>query len=342
MSQTFTIVDWQDDHVVLLDQRKLPTEETYVTIKTVTELAKAIRNMTVRGAPAIGVTAAFGIALTVNNSTAIDFKTLWSDILQNAECLHATRPTAVNLAWALAHMKAYIHELQNEPIACIKEKTIKEAIRLKNADITTNQQIGEHGQSLLLNGNTVLTHCNAGALCSAGFGTALGVIYAAIQHGKKISVIADETRPLLQGARLTAWELCKNNVPVTVITDNMAASFMRAGRINAVIVGADRIAANGDTANKIGTYGVAVCAAYHKIPFYVAAPFSTIDGKTPTGKDIPIEERSHDEVRNFGGIVAAPAAAQIKNPAFDVTPHELITAIITEKGILRAPYHFDL
>ena len=340
MSVSLTIVDWQDDHVVFLDQRLLPREEVYVHCKTVNDVATAIKNMTVRGAPAIGVAAAMGIAVGVFHSSAQDFPTLWNEVLANSEFLHSTRPTAVNLSWGLTRMQNFIHSLKNETITVIKEKVIGEALQIKNDDIATNQKIGEHGQVLLQNGDTVLTHCNAGALCSAGFGTALGVIYAAVAHGKKIRVIADETRPLLQGARLSAWELCKNNIPVTVITDSMAASIMRTGKINAVIVGADRIAANGDTANKIGTYGVAVCAAYHKIPFYVAAPFSTIDLRAPTGNEIPIEERSHDEVRNFGGLVVTPAAAQIKNPAFDVTPHELITAIITEKGILRAP--FDL
>lgn len=338
MSKAFTIVDWQDNAVVILDQRRLPTEETYLRLTSVAEMADAITTLAVRGAPAIGVTAVFGIALVVSRSLAFDFKTLWTEIESAAKVLQATRPTAVNLTWGLDRMKSALRDLQDLPILEIKSRAVRIAIAIKDEDIATNRKIGAHGQVLLQDGDTVLTHCNAGALATAGYGTALGVIYTAIENGKTIRVIADETRPLLQGARLTAWELKKNGVPVTVITDNMAASLMQAGHITKVIVGADRIAANGDTANKIGTYGLAVLAQYHKIPFYVVAPFSTVDLTIATGQSIPIEERGITEVSHIGSQHIVPSGIAIRNPAFDVTPSRLISAIVTEHGVIAPPF----
>jgi len=338
----FQTIQWRDDKVILIDQRRLPLEEVYVECSDYKQVADAIRNMTVRGAPAIGVTAAMGTALGALGISARDYRGFCREMETIFRELEATRPTAVNLKWALDRMRRV---MQGHPQAGVPElqQLLKgEALRIFEEDIAINRRIGEHGASLISNGQTILTHCNAGALATAGHGTALGVLYSAKQQGKSFDVFAGETRPFLQGARLTAWELARNGIPVTLITDNMAATFMRQRKIHCVIVGADRIAANGDVANKIGTYGLAVLARQHDLPFYVAAPISTIDLTCPTGAEIPIEERSPDEVTNFYRQRVAPEGIKVRNPAFDVTPHELVTAIITEQGIVRAPYDDSL
>jgi methylthioribose-1-phosphate isomerase len=331
-------LEWTDAGVRFIDQTKLPTEETYVTSKTYEEVAESIRSMVVRGAPAIGVAAAMGIALGVRESKAKNHEDLRCEFGHICDVLAATRPTAVNLFWAIRRMKQKFDSVSNQPIDEIKKTLIAEAQLMFVEDIATNEAMGRHGAVLLPSSGAVLTHCNAGALCAAGYGTALGVIRSAIAEGKKIRVFADETRPFLQGSRLTAWELMKDGIPTTVISDNMAGAMMRQGKIDAVIVGADRIAANGDVANKIGTYTVAVLAKEHGIPFYVAAPFSTIDLDTPDGSMIPIEQRSSREVTHMAGKQITPDGVGIENPAFDVTPHKYVTAIITERGVLRAPY----
>lgn len=338
MTLHFETVALSEGTVVLLDQRQLPEREAYITCKTHEQVAQAIKNMTVRGAPAIGVTAAMGLALAALNSKAADISAFKEEMRSARETLAKTRPTAVNLNWALNRIQTVIHENEASDLPTLKEAIVREAQRIKEEDIQTNRLIGEHGQKILSNGETVLTHCNAGALATAGYGTALGVIYAAVSAGKTISVIVDETRPMLQGSRLSAWELKRNNVPVTVIADNMAAALMQARQVKKIIVGADRIAANGDTANKIGTYALAIVARHHRVPFYVAAPLATIDTNTKSGRDIPIEERNPEEVTRIGEKQIAPQGVLVKNPAFDVTPAELITGIITEKGILRYPY----
>ncbi len=335
-------LEWTDAGVRFIDQTKLPTEETYVTCKTYQEVADAIRNMIVRGAPAIGVAAAMGIALGVRDSKARNLEDLQCEFGHISDVLAATRPTAVNLFWAIRRMKDKFAQVSSRPIPEIKAVLVEEAQHIFAEDIATNQAMGKHGAVLLPSSGGVLTHCNAGALCAAGYGTALGVIRSAIASGKTIHVFADETRPFLQGSRLTAWELMKDGIPTTVIADNMAGAMMRQGKIGAVVVGADRIAANGDVANKIGTYSVAVLAKEHGIPFYVAAPFSTIDLDTPDGSQIPIEERSSKEVTHMAGKQITPDGAQVENPAFDVTPHQYVTAIITERGVLRAPYSESL
>lgn len=336
-AQKFTVVDWQDEAVILLDQRQLPTNEVYLRLTSVQDVAAAIKNMTVRGAPAIGVTAAFGLALAARESQAADFQSLTKDLDAAAQLLQATRPTAVNLSWALTRLMRLLATSRGKSLEDIKNNFLNEARLIKEQDIVSNQAIGQHGQALLEDGDTVLTHCNAGALCSAGYGTALGVIYAACENGKKLQVFADETRPLLQGARLTAWELAKNGIPTTVIADNMAASFMQSGVIKKILVGADRVALNGDVANKIGTYGLAVLAKHHGIPFYVAAPLASLDFNCTSGKDIPIEERPSQEMTDFGGKRVVPDDVKIKNPAFDVTPSHLVTALITDQGIIEQP-----
>jgi len=331
-------LEWTDEGVRFIDQTKLPTEETYVTCKSYEEVADAIRTMIVRGAPAIGVSAAMGVALGVRDSRATDYADLQCEFLHICDVLAATRPTAVNLFWAIRRMKEKFDEVSGRPIPEIKAALVDEAQRMMAEDIATNEAMGAHGAVLLPSSGGVLTHCNAGALCAAGYGTALGVIRSAIAAGKKLHVYADETRPFLQGSRLTAWELMKDAIPTTVISDNMAGAMMRQGKIGAVIVGADRIAANGDVANKIGTYMVAVLAKEHGIPFYVAAPFSTIDLDTPDGSHIPIEQRSSREVTHMAGKQITPDGVSVENPAFDVTPHQYVTAIITERGVLREPY----
>src|SRR5271157_5507636 len=331
-------LEWTDRGVVFIDQTKLPTEEVYVTCKTHQQVADVIRNMVVRGAPAIGVAAAMGIALGVKDSKAENGADLKKDFEQICEIIRQTRPTAVNLFWAIRRMQEKFETLRIRPVPQIKQALIEEAQRMHAEDIAANQAMGRHGATLMPASGGVLTHCNAGALATAGYGTALGVIRAAVEQGKKIHVYADETRPFLQGSRLTAWELMKDGIPTTVISDNMAGAMMQQGKIGAIVVGADRIAANGDVANKIGTYTVAVLAKEHGIPFYVAAPISTVDLATPDGSQIPIEQRASREVTHLAGKQIAPDGVQVENPAFDVTPHGYVTAIITERGIARAPY----
>jgi len=335
-------LEWTDEGVRFIDQTKLPTEETYVTCRTYDEVATAIRDMIVRGAPAIGVAAAMGIALGVKNSEAQHVSELRREFNEICDVIAATRPTAVNLFWAVKRMQDKFETLVDCPIAQIKQSLITEAQRMYVEDIAANEAMGRHGATLMPSGGGVLTHCNAGALATCGYGTALGVIRAAVESGKKIRVFADETRPFLQGSRLTAWELTKDGIDTTVISDNMAGAMMRQGKIQAVVVGADRIAANGDVANKIGTYSVAVLAKEHGIPFYVAAPFSTVDLATADGSKIPIEQRSSKEVTHLAGKQIAPDGVKVENPAFDVTPAKYVTAIITERGIAQAPYEESL
>jgi methylthioribose-1-phosphate isomerase len=323
-------LEWTEQGVRFIDQTKLPTEETYVTCKTHEQVADVIRNMVVRGAPAIGVAAAMGIALGMKNSKSESTGDLKRDLDQICDIIGKTRPTAVNLFWAI------------RPIPQIKQELIEEARRMHAEDIAANQAMGRHGATLIPNEGGVLTHCNAGALATAGYGTALGVIRAAVEQGKKIHVYADETRPFLQGSRLTAWELMKDGIPTTVISDNMAGAMMKQGKIGAIVVGADRIAANGDVANKIGTYSVAILAKEHGIPFYVAAPISTVDLACPDGSKIPIEERNRKEITHIGGRQVVPDGVEVENPAFDVTPAKYVAAIITEKGLARAPYEDSL
>src|SRR5438105_12209455 len=339
---TIKTLEWTNGGVRFLDQTKLPTQEVYVTCKSYQEVAEAIRSMVVRGAPAIGVAAAMGIALGVRDSAAKNVAELQAEFEQISKVIGETRPTAVNLFWAIERMRKLLKSKLALPVAEIKQKLVAEAQAMYLEDIAANQAMGKHGAVLMPASGGVLTHCNAGALATCGYGTALGVIRAAIEQGKKIRVFADETRPFLQGSRLTAWELSKDGIPTTVISDSMAGAMMQQGKINAVIVGADRIAANGDVANKIGTYTIAILAKEHGIPFYVAAPFSTVDLDTPTGEHIPIEQRSTREVTHFAGKQIAPDGVRIENPAFDVTPHRYVTAIITERGIARAPFDESL
>jgi methylthioribose-1-phosphate isomerase len=333
-------IDWKGDAVVMIDQRKLPTAEVYVTCRTAAEVAKAIKTMVIRGAPAIGVAAAMGIALGMRRSTATGTKQFTTEFQRLCDLMAATRPTAVNLFWAIERMKRTFADAAQGGCSVdeIKQRLEDDARAIHDEDVRSCREMGAHGAALVPAEARILTHCNAGALATAGYGTALGVIRAAAEQGKKIAVLADETRPFLQGARLTAWELVKDGIDTTVITDNMAGSMMRLGHVDLVVVGADRIAANGDVANKIGTYGVAVLAREHDIPFYVAAPLSTIDLATPDGSRIPIEERNEREVTHVGSSRLTPEGAQIRNPAFDVTPAKYVTAIITERGIARAPY----
>src|SRR6202795_3963195 len=335
-------LEWTDRGVRFLDQTKLPTEETYLTCSTHQEVADVIRNMVVRGAPAIGVAAAMGIALGVKNSKAETFGDLKKEFDQICKTIGETRPTAVNLFWAIRRMQAKFELIRIRPIAQVKQELVDEARRMHAEDIAANQAMGRHGPPLMPASGGVLTHCNAGALATAGYGTALGVIRAAVEQGKKIHVYADETRPFLQGSRLTAWELMKDGIPTTVISDNMAGAMMKQGKIGAIVVGADRIAANGDVANKIGTYTVAVLAKEHDIPFYVAAPISTVDFACPDGSQIPIEQRNAREVTHIAGKQMVPTGVSVENPAFDVTPAKYVTAIITEKGIARAPFEDSL
>lgn len=331
-------LEWTDDGVRFIDQTKLPTEEVYVTCKDYEEVATAIRDMIVRGAPAIGVAAAMGIALGVRDAEGDHVAELRRNFDQICDTMGETRPTAVNLFWAIRRMQERFEQVSEMPVAQIKQAMITEAQRMYVEDIAANEAMGRNGAVLLPSSGGVLTHCNAGALATCGYGTALGVIRAAVESGKKINVFADETRPFLQGSRLTAWELTKDGIPTTVISDNMAGAMMRQGKIGAVIVGADRIAANGDVANKIGTYTVAVLAKEHGIPMYVAAPWSTIDLETPDGSKIPIEQRSAREVTHIAGKQMTPDGVRIENPAFDVTPNQYVTAIITERGVAKAPY----
>ncbi|HEX6503370.1 MAG TPA: S-methyl-5-thioribose-1-phosphate isomerase [Terriglobales bacterium] len=331
-------LEWTNSGVRFIDQTKLPMEEIYVTCKTYEEVADVIRNMVVRGAPAIGVAAAMGIALGVKNSNPEKTADLSRDFDRICDVIGKTRPTAVNLFWAIRRMRDKFDQVRTLPLGKIKQVLIEEAQRMHAEDIAANQAMGRHGATLMPSSGGVLTHCNAGALATCGYGTALGVIRAAVEQGKKLHVYADETRPFLQGSRLTAWELMKDGIPTTVISDNMAGAMMSQGKIGAIVVGADRIAANGDVANKIGTYTVAVLAKEHGIPFYVAAPFSTIDLETPDGSKIPIEQRNAREVTHIAGRQMVPQGVEVENPAFDVTPSKYVTAIITERGVARAPY----
>jgi methylthioribose-1-phosphate isomerase len=328
-------IQWTDKGVVMIDQTRLPSEEIYVTCRNYQEVAHAIRTMIIRGAPAIGVAAAMGVAIGVAQAEASDLDTQFGQICRE---LAETRPTAVNLFWGIERMKRVYASIRHLSFEQIRERLISEALLVREEDIEINRAIGRHGAPLVPDGGTVLTHCNAGALATAGYGTALGVIRAAVEAGKDIDVFADETRPFLQGARLTVWELQRDGIRATLITDNMAGHFLHAGRIGCVIVGADRIAANGDVANKIGTYGVAVLAKENNVPFFVAAPISTLDLTIPDGSRIPIEERSAAEVTHIHGVRVAPAGIDVKNPAFDVTPNRYVNAIITEKGVARAPF----
>jgi methylthioribose-1-phosphate isomerase len=332
-------IQWTSDGVVMIDQTRLPLEESYVTCRTYEEVAAAIKDMIIRGAPAIGVAAAMGVALGVLHAPENGLDQQMETICAT---LARTRPTAVNLFWGIDRMKKLYGSLRGRPIAEIREAMVREALLVREEDIAICREIGRHGAALVPDGRTVLTHCNAGALATAGYGTALGVIRAAIEAGKRVDVFADETRPFLQGARLTVWELQQDGIPTTLITDNMAGHFMRAGRIGCVVVGADRIAANGDVANKVGTYSVAVLAKENGVPFFVAAPISTLDLTLASGDAIPIEQRSAKEVTHFFGKAVAPAGTEAQNPAFDVTPSRYVTAIITEKGVARAPFEESL
>ena len=333
-------LEWLPTGVNFLDQTKLPLEETYVLATDYKQVATVIKDMIVRGAMAIGVSAAMGVALGIERSSATTLPELNAEVDLICKTLAGTRPTAVNLFWGIAQVRDLYNSLAaaNTPIPEIKKQVVALALRLYDEDIANLRTLGDFGAELLPEEGTVLTHCNAGALATCGYGSALGVIRAAIESGHKIDVFADETRPFNQGARLTAWELTKDSIPTTLICDNMAGYFMSKGRISAVIVGADRIAANGDTANKIGTYSVAILAKEHGIPFYVAAPFNTIDPETASGDLIPIEHRSAREVTHVNGVQVTPHGVAIENPAFDVTPAKYIAAIITERGVLRAPF----
>jgi len=331
---------WENDHLFIVDQTLLPTEYKRIEIKSHLDMAEAIKRLAIRGAPAIGIAAAAGLVIGLKPFINAKSELFFKKLNEIATLLNGTRPTAVNLSWALKRMQTCAEAVKNEPVPEIWDKLYREALTIHREDIEMCQAIGRHGQSIVPQKANILTHCNTGGLATGGLGTALGVIITAHQTGKDIHVFVDETRPLLQGARLTAWELSEEMVPHTLISDNMAAYIMSARNIDTVIVGADRIAANGDTANKIGTYGLAVLADYHKVPFYVAAPTSTIDTDIPSGRQIVIEERDGDEVRNVFGAQIAPLASPAISPAFDVTPNELISGIITEKGLFKAPYRF--
>jgi methylthioribose-1-phosphate isomerase len=337
-------IEWRDDGVVMVDQRKLPGEEVYVTCRSANEVARAIKTMIIRGAPAIGVAAAMGLALGVRESKATGTQKLAAEFYKLCELMAATRPTAVNLFWAIERMKRAFAAgvAAGESADQLRARLATESAAIHDEDLESCRAIGRHGAEVVPQDARVLTHCNAGALATAGYGTALGVIRGARDAGKRVAVFADETRPFLQGARLTAWELVKDGIETTVITESMAAPLMRDGRVDLVVVGADRIAANGDTANKIGTYTVALVAREHGVPFYVAAPVSTVDLDTPDGRHIPIEERDAREVTHVKTIRLAPEGAKVFNPSFDVTPHHLIAGIITERGIARAPYTASL
>lgn len=338
-------VEWTNEGIRMIDQRVLPTEEKYLMLRSWEEVAEAIKKMVVRGAPAIGVSAAMGLALGASQSVGMSIADLEDDFTYMCQVMGETRPTAVNLFWAIERMRERFNreKSKTDSVEEIKASLVDEAQKIFQEDIAANRAIGHFGAELITDGDTVLTHCNAGALATAGdYGTALGVIRGARDAGKRVAVIADETRPFLQGLRLTAWELAKDNIPVTVITDNMAGSVMQSGKVNVVVVGADRIAGNGDTANKIGTYMVAVLARKHDIPFYVAAPISTLDLTLKSGQEIPIEQRDSKEVTHIRGQQLAPDGVEVSNPAFDVTPNDLITAIITDRGVARAPYFESL
>jgi methylthioribose-1-phosphate isomerase len=333
----FKTIEWKGDYIRILDQRRLPHEVHYLVCKDALSIERAIKKMAIRGAPAIGVAAAMGIALAAKKTRTKNIELFRRKFDEICFRLGEARPTAINLSWAINRMKDVLKK-ESFNIEEIKVRLEEEALKIYEEDIKTNKKIGEYGKDLIPDGVGILTHCNAGALATAGYGTALGVIYAAWQQGKRFHVYVDETRPLLQGARLTAWELKQAKIPLSIITDNMAGWLIKNKKINLIIVGADRIAKNGDTANKIGTYSLAVLANFHRIPFYVAAPSSTFDLKMGCGENIPIEERSEDEVTHIGRKRIIPQGIKVYNPAFDVTPHDLIDAIITEKGIIRKPF----
>jgi methylthioribose-1-phosphate isomerase len=330
-------IQWVDNAVVMIDQTRLPLEEIFVTCRTYQEVAKAIKDMIIRGAPAIGVAAAMGVALGAMEASDLD-----AEMETICDTLARTRPTAVNLFWAIDRMKSVYGAMRGRPAADIRRRLVEEALKVREEDIAICRAIGKNGAALVPDRKSVLTHCNAGALATAGYGTALGVIRAAVEAGKQVDVFADETRPFLQGARLTVWELQQDGIPTTLITDNMAGHFLKAGRIGCVVVGADRIAANGDVANKVGTYSVAVLAKENGVPFFVAAPISTLDLTLESGEKIPIEQRAAAEVTHVFGNAVAPAGTRVENPAFDVTPARYVSAIITEKGVARAPYEESL
>ena len=331
-------VEYVDGVVKMIDQTRLPLEKVVVNCKTIDDVAHAIKTMVVRGAPAIGVSAAMGVSLGAESIQAENFDIFFNELEEKCLALEKSRPTAVNLAWGIERMKCVARESKHLSILQLKQKLKQEALNICEEDIAANKAMGDFGQTLIKDGSTVLTHCNAGALATAGFGTALGIIRAAVNAGKKIEVLANETRPFFQGARLTVWELMEDNIPVKLITDNMSGFFMKNNQIDLVVVGADRIASNGDVANKIGTYMVAVVAQKHGIPFYVAAPISTLDLSLSSGDEIPIEQRSENEVAYVNNKRITPEGASVAHPAFDITPNELITAIITDKGISNPPY----
>jgi methylthioribose-1-phosphate isomerase len=338
----FKTIEWKGDRVRMLDQRKLPQEVVYLDCRNASSVAQAIRTMAIRGAPAIGVAAAMGIALAAKKTRSNRPRVFAEVVGKVCREMRETRPTAVNLFWAVDRMEKILNRVESDGVGETKKRLVREALQIFETDVEVNRKIGKTGRRLIKEGDGVLTHCNAGALATGGFGTALGVIYAARDEGKHFEVFVDETRPMLQGCRLTAWELVQEKIPATLITDNMAGVLMRKGLIDLVVVGADRIAGNGDTANKIGTYGLAVLAKSHGIPFYVAAPTSTLDLSLASGEEIPIEERSVAEVTHFHGTPIAPKGVKAFNPAFDVTPHALIQGIITEKGIIRKPFKRNL
>lgn len=339
---SFRTIEWKNDRLVLLDQTRLPREEIYVECRSYQEVARAIKRMVVRGAPAIGVAAAFGMALGALQAKARDPATFLRKMDRIGQTLIMTRPTAINLFWAVERLQRVAKENLKKGVLTVKEALKREALRVMEEDLWANREMGRQGQILIGEGHSILTHCNAGALATAGHGTALGVIRAAFAAGKRIHVFIDETRPLLQGSRLTAWELMKDRIPCTLIADSMAGALMAQGKIDLAIVGADRIAANGDVANKIGTYSVALLCYAHGIPFYVAAPTSTIDFSTKTGEAIPIEQRADREMTSWHGSRIAPEGVRALNPAFDVTPNRYVTAIITEKGIVQKPFKASL
>lgn len=339
---SFRTIEWRDDKVIMIDQTRLPGEEVYNEYTDFQGVAEAIRGMIIRGAPAIGVAAAMGIALGAGDIIADTHESFFKQLDNVCEVMARTRPTAVNLFWAIERMKRVANANRDKDLHSIRAILKAEAISIEEEDLQICKALGANGASLIKDGATILTHCNAGGLATAGYGTALGVIRAAHEAGKKIQVFADETRPWLQGARLTSWELMKDGIPVTLISDNMAGFFMKKGEIDCVVVGADRIAANGDTANKIGTYSVAVLAKENRIPFYVAAPISTLDLTLKNGDEIPIEERTSSEVTHVQGVSLAPEGVKVRNPAFDVTPAKYVTAIITEKGVVRGDFEAGL
>lgn len=337
-----TTIKWVNGKVRMIDQTKLPQELVYLEIDDVENLGEAIKSLRVRGAPAIGIAGAFGVVLGIQNFKGEDKAPFFKKLKDTADYLLTTRPTAVNLSWAINRMKRVAEKYSDKSITQIKERLLQEALKIWEEDREICRRIGKHGAKLIKDGFNILTHCNTGALATADYGTALGVIFAAKEEGKRVRVFADETRPLLQGARLNVWELMNEGIDVTLICDNTAAFVMQQNKINCVIVGADRIARNGDTANKIGTYNLAVLAEKHTIPFYVAAPFSTIDFNIKNGSEIPIEERAPEEITEGFGKRTAPAGAKVYSPAFDVTPHELITAIITEQGVIEPTFEQNL